>query len=265
MEKREKKDKRKKKEKRRIKNSDFKVAFQKALVLKDLDEYFNIKKCIKYKKMILILLSMLLLVAIICLIKSKQKKTGKLPRIREFENVLSKEECLQIIRYAENKLERSKVGSDRRISEVRTSSQVFIPNDALPCIKRCSKLVEELTGIPAKNQEKWQVLKYNPGQEYREHYDACMDEPCHESDRKRGWGKRVYTFFIYLNDVEEGGETVFPRLNKSFKPKQGNAIFWHNLTKNRQKAHPDSLHAGLPVIKGEKWAINVWVREHPER
>ena len=76
-------------------------------------------------------------------------------------------------------------------------------------------------------------------------------------------GKRVYTFFIYLNDVEEGGETHFPKLNISFEPQQGTAIFWHNLTADRSKAHPNSQHAGMPPVKGVKWAINVWIREHP--
>ena len=30
-------------------------------------------------------------------------------------------------------------------------------------------------------------------------------------------------------------------------------------------AHPYSEHAGMPVKKGEKWAINVWVRQNPEK
>ena len=30
---------------------------------------------------------------------------------------------------------------------------------------------------------------------------------------------------IYLNDVDEGGETEFPQLNKIFSPDQGKALF----------------------------------------
>jgi len=28
------------------------------------------------------------------------------------------------------------------------------------------------------------------------------------------------------------------------------------------KVHPDSLHAGRPVTKGEKFAFNLWFREN---
>ena len=137
----------------------------------------------------------------------------------------------------------------------------------MPCIKKISNFVSKLSGLSIKNQEEWQVLRYRPGQEYKPHYDACSattDEyyDCIKSEIKQKWGKRVYTFFIYLNDVEDGGETYFTKLNKMYKPKQGNAIFWSNLTDDQKHAHPYSEHAGMPVKTGEKWAINVWIRQN---
>ena len=39
-------------------------------------------------------------------------------------------------------------------------------------------------------------------------------------------GPRILTFFLYLSDVEEGGETAFPMLGISVKPKKGKALLW---------------------------------------
>lgn len=50
-------------------------------------------------------------------------------------------------------------------------------------------------------------MRYEPEQKVVAHYDACHpnNKSCIEDEIKAGIGKRLYTFFIYLNDVEEGG------------------------------------------------------------
>ena len=190
------------------------------------------------------------------------------PPIKRYKNIFTKEECQQIIDKARPRLKRSPLGPNNTINTTRTSYQAWLKHDELPCIKRCAEFVARITGLPVENQEDWQVLRYKPGQKYKAHYDACSEESptyidCCKDARAKGWGKRVYTFFIYLNDVEEGGETHFPKLNISFEPQEGTAIFWHNLTADHSKAHPNSKHAGMPPVKGVKWAINVWIREQP--
>ena len=115
-------------------------------------------------------------------------------------------------------------------------------NDS-PSIRR------DVPSFSADNQEKWQVLRYEPGQQYTAHFDACNEDTkefhdCVANEENKGWGKRVYTFFIYLNDVEEGGETYFPLLDKGFKPKKATAILWNNLTDDQSKSHPYSKHDG---------------------
>ena len=42
-------------------------------------------------------------------------------------------------------------------------------------------------------------------------------------------GPRMLTFFLYLSDVEEGGETNFPFLGVSVKPKKGRALLWPSM------------------------------------
>mmetsp|Transcript_45890 Transcript_45890/g.87592 ORF Transcript_45890/g.87592 Transcript_45890/m.87592 type:complete len:206 (+) Transcript_45890:740-1357(+) len=95
-------------------------------------------------------------------------------------------------------------------------------------------------------------------------------------------GQRVATVLMYLSDVEEGGETVFPnshnwihperaRLDMSpcgkrgvaVKPSVGDALlFWGVLpdTKTIDKA---SMHAGCPVLRGVKWTATKWIHARP--
>jgi hypothetical protein len=41
---------------------------------------------------------------------------------------------------------------------------------------------------------------------------------------------RAFVFSIYLNDVEEGGETEFLHFSKRVKPKTGRIVIWHMCT-----------------------------------
>jgi len=73
-------------------------------------------------------------------------------------------------------------------------------------------------------------------------------------------GQRVSTLVVYLNDVEEGGETYFPEIGLSVVPKRGNAIYFEYANSLRQ-VDPKSLHASSTIVKGEKWAMTKWMRE----
>ncbi len=63
----------------------------------------------------------------------------------------------------------------------------------------------------------------------------------------------------FLNSVAEGGHTDFSEIGASIEPKPGVLLIWNN-------ARPDgtpneaTLHAGTPVIKGEKYILTKWYR-----
>ena len=76
-------------------------------------------------------------------------------------------------------------------------------------------------------------------------------------------GSRLMTALCYLNDVEEGGGTDFPRLETSVKAVKGRMVCFENTLKGTHNKHPLAEHAGMPVIKGEKYAFNLWFRECP--
>jgi len=62
---------------------------------------------------------------------------------------------------------------------------------------------------------------------------------------------RAFVFAIYLNDVEEGGETEFLHFSKRVSPKQGRIVIW-------PAAFP-YLHRGNPPLSGEKYMLTSWM------
>jgi hypothetical protein len=90
--------------------------------------------------------------------------------------------------------------------------------------------------------EAFRIKRYRPEEndEFREHVDGYDLVSC----------KRFLVCFWYLNDVEEGGETVFTRLNIKVKPRRGRLImfppFWMY------------EHCALPPASGRKYIISTY-------
>jgi prolyl 4-hydroxylase len=73
-------------------------------------------------------------------------------------------------------------------------------------------------------------------------------------------GPRILTFFLYLSDVEEGGETYFPHLEFGVKPERGKALLWPSVFDDDVTAMDSrTTHEAKPVIKGTKYAANSWI------
>ena len=68
------------------------------------------------------------------------------------------------------------------------------------------------------------------------------------------------TFFLYLSDVEEGGETYFNKLDLAVKPKKGRALVWPSVKDDEPDFWDDRMyHEAKDVIKGKKYAANHWI------
>ena len=117
-------------------------------------------------------------------------------------------------------------------------------------------------GLPLVNAEQLTVLRYAPGEEYRPHRDA-LGPASIEADHPES-GNRLRTICVYLNPVESGGQTHFPSADRSIEPRPGSAVVFDNLLAGGGP-DPDSLHAGLPVARGEKWLATLWLRERRYR
>jgi prolyl 4-hydroxylase len=125
----------------------------------------------------------------------------------------------------------------------------------------CRRLAAQVD-MPASHAEPISVLRYLPGEEYRPHYDYFNMDQHGKPQVQDTNGQRTVTVFIYLNKVDEGGETEFPRLAVKVFPEKGKAVAFLNCDTQGQP-DPDTLHAGLPVTRGEKWLATLWFREKP--
>lgn len=192
----------------------------------------------------------------------------KITILRDF---LSSEECAIVIRAATPMLARSKIMTAAQTGEERTSHSCFlykqdVQHQAARVLQKISDRASALSSYPESHQEPLQVVRYLPGQLYKPHFDVCVPSDssiCLDDVRDHG-GMRHSTLLIYLNDVEEGGETEFPELNKTFTPAIGSAIFFTNLMPNSDTIYdPLSRHGARSVQRGVKWVCNQWIRAHP--
>lgn len=63
--------------------------------------------------------------------------------------------------------------------------------------------------------------------------------------------RRILVFTVYLNDVEEGGETEFLYQRRRVKPKKGDIMIF--------PAAFTHVHRGNPPLSGEKYIMTGWV------
>ena len=175
-----------------------------------------------------------------------------------------------------------------QISTVRTSTQCWCDDNddclANPAVRALTDRMMNVTRLPYNNAEYFQILQYHEGQFYKTHHDqqtafwtpqACaphahpMRTPCAPRAHRlctvcapsvhRLQGVRVYTFFVYLSDVEQGGGTRFTDLGITVTPKRGRGILWPSvLTNNLNEGDMRTHHEALPVEKGVKHAANLW-------
>ncbi|WP_281646574.1 2OG-Fe(II) oxygenase [Parendozoicomonas sp. Alg238-R29] len=187
------------------------------------------------------------------------------PVIYLFENIVSSQEIAAIIGAASSRMERALVSSEKAgvLSEGRTGDNCWLPHNHSPETFNLAQRVSELVGIELSQAESFQVIHYGESQKYAAHYDGWDADTIRGQRCMSRGGQRLVTCLIYLNNVAKGGGTVFPKLGLEIQAVVGRMVVFHNCLEGTNKRHPGSLHGGLPVEKGEKWAVNLWFREKP--
>lgn len=197
------------------------------------------------------------------IIKTEDREINVVARLEEplivvLENVLSDEECDGLIEMSKDKMNRSKIGVTHEVNEIRTSSSMFFQENEYDILTKIEKRISTIMNIPVEHGEGIQILKYTPGQEYKAHFDFFT------SSSIAAKNNRISTIILYLNDVEHGGETFFPKLNFSVSPRKGRAVYFEYFY-NDKNLNELTLHGGAPVITGEKWVATQWMRRQSSR
>lgn len=128
-----------------------------------------------------------------------------------------------------------------------------------PFVRMLDARIDGLLGMRNAYGETIQGQRYAAGQEFKPHYDWFSPEAPYWPKESKAGGQRCWTAMVYLNDVDEGGETLFGSIGLSVPPQRGVLLTWNNAT---PKGEPNNatLHAGTPVIRGTKYVITKWYR-----
>uniref|UniRef100_A0A8D8YYB0 procollagen-proline 4-dioxygenase n=1 Tax=Cacopsylla melanoneura TaxID=428564 RepID=A0A8D8YYB0_9HEMI len=201
----------------------------------------------------------------------KVEEVSRSPMIRIYHDVLHDGEIELIKLFAFPLLTAAKVydpnNEDSDISDSRISNNAWLlsPDDPnrvgqsehqANLYRKLNQRMEDCTGLSKSGTEGLQVNNYGIGGHYLWHYDALY----YNAHYDYYVNDRIATWMFYLNDVIEGGNTVFPRLNISVPPEKGAAVFWYNLLSTGENDHR-TMHGGCPILQGTKWVTNMWISE----
>ncbi|XP_015239359.1 PREDICTED: prolyl 4-hydroxylase subunit alpha-3 [Cyprinodon variegatus] len=185
------------------------------------------------------------------------------PHVVLYHDFITGAEAEDIKQLAQSGLKRSVVASGKKqeTADYRISESAWLKGSEGSIVGRLDQRISVLTGLNVKHPygEFLQVVNYGIGGHYEPHFDHATSPTSPVFKLKTG--NRVATFMIYLSSVEAGGSTAFIYANFSVPVVAKSALFWWNLHRNGQ-GDEDTLHAGCPVLIGDKWVANKWIHEY---
>jgi prolyl 4-hydroxylase len=185
------------------------------------------------------------------------KKKYHNPNIYVVDKFLNEHECDELINKVKNNMQESKVENPQTntnaiYNKIRNNTvHYYKKNDNIT--KNIKNKITKLTNIDIAHMEPIQISKYTNNQKYTSHYDYLW------SDNERS-NNRICSVLIYLNDVKNGGKTIFNTLDLSIQPKLGSALVFFPSLLNKE-ADMRLIHEGNNAIN-DKWIALIWIRAH---
>ncbi len=190
------------------------------------------------------------------------------PEVALLDDVLSEHECRALIDLGSRVAKPSSVVDPATGTAVahgaRSGRHGFLLMDD-PVLARVERRLSRLLNWPLERFEHLQVIGYEPGDEYRPHFDWFDPSKPGSAAHLATAGQRVGTLVMYLHEPESGGGTCFPSLgDMQALPRRGSAVWFRDVDASGQP-DPLTLHAGDPVRSGVKWIATAWLRERSWR
>ncbi len=175
------------------------------------------------------------------------------------EAFLDQGTCAELVELMRGHLRQSEISAadeaDRAFRVSRTCDLDLLAHAAVTALNdRICRAMQCTT----ESAEMTQAQYYDVGGEFKPHTDYFKPYEI-EKFCTPTLGQRTWTFMVYLNRPERGGETVFTAAGLTMTPKVGRAVIWNNLLPDGSP-NPGTIHHGTPVASGYKAIITKWFR-----
>ncbi|XP_955104.1 uncharacterized protein TA04445 [Theileria annulata] len=198
------------------------------------------------------------------------------PQISIILNILNEDWVNYLINFDNNRWVNSQtsIGSTHSlpeeyktlVSRTRKSKSIIFEHYEDEVISKVEERVALVAGIDVKYLEKLVMVKYTPGDYFKEHHDGSF---------------RSHTLLLYLNSIiylsqkqlspcyrvtynVEGGETVFPEIGIGLSPIANSGVLWRNVTDSGEMDER-LIHAGTTPTSGTKYVVNCFFNKLPIR
>jgi len=194
------------------------------------------------------------------------EKLSDSPYVCRYPAVLNPVECQHLVRAATPHLQPAGVidpdgNKAGKQSEVRTNLSTYLSPALVDIIGRYIEMkIVDTTGGNLSLSEPMSILCYSAGEYYRPHYDYFSPGLEVTAKHLADGGQRIASAVTCLNAPAAGGGTSFPALDLTVPAVQGDLLWFRNCDDDG-RPDPRSIHAGDPVMEGQKWVVTKWFRE----
>jgi len=180
-----------------------------------------------------------------------------------YENAFSKEYCEAAIAYFDKSKESGFTKNRQKVENISATlknDEALFAHDVEEINVNYTILIPKFNDVFWKIYKEQYALKFSVLNEAGSHNNYAFKiqkteigggyHTWHFESDSRGNCHRVLAWTLYLNDVEEGGETEFLYQHLRVKPKAGTLIIW--------PAAFTHTHRGNPPLSNTKYIITGW-------